>query len=73
MNELCRLRRSEEYGVNSDEASGSVAQWSPALWHALQSASGWFACLYGDAVFSLGESREGISFSKRKPSFAPAG
>ncbi len=62
MNELCCLRRSEEYGVHSDEASDYVAQWSPALWHGTQLASVWTACICGDAVFSLGESREGISF-----------
>ncbi len=73
MNELRRLRRSEEYGVHSDEASGSDAQCLPALWHGMQSASGWVACIYGDVIFSLGESREGISFSKRMPSSALRG
>ncbi len=47
MNELCRLRRSEEYGVNSDEASDFVAQCLPALWHGTQLGSGLIACTNG--------------------------
>ncbi len=65
MNELCRLRLSEEYGVHSDEASDSDAQCLPALWHGTQLASGRFACINVSAHIFFGRVKRGHFFLKK--------